>query len=479
MVFNSTEFAAFFFVFFLLYWVVFKQNNRVQNILFLIANYIFYAWAGWQFLYLLIISSAASFLLGLLIGNTKSEKHRQLIVLFACSLLIASLFVFKYADFFTATINTFLARVKFTSEMGLLNLVLPIGISFYTFRIISYLVDIKKGKINACKNWVVYFSYVSFFPSLISGPIDKAKLLIPQLEKRRVFVYSDGIDGLRQIVWGLFKKVVVADNCATLVDKVFNDYSSLSAANLLLGSFLFTIQLYADFSGYSDMAIGFSKLLGFRITKNFDFPFYALNIAEFWRKWHISLTNWLTEYVFTPLSIAFRDLGKIGTILALLINFTLIGIWHGANWTYILFGFLNGLYFIPLILKGTINKKGKQVKNNAKEWLQRIGTFLLVMFTFIIFRSNDISSAGDYLWRILSLAKSNTPGIITDRMGVYTILFCVLLLLVEWFQKDNEHALEKMGTNWPALARWTFYYSILMCIYFFSTESQTFLYFRF
>ena len=237
-----------------------------------------------------------------------------------------------------------------------------LGISFFTFRTLSYLLDIDKGKIKAEKNWVVFFAYVSFFPSILSGPIDRAKNLIPQLEKKRAFDYNQAIDGLRQILWGLFKKIVIADNCAPFVNQIFNNYQSYPSSSLLLGAFFYAIQIYADFSGYSDMAIGISRLMGFNITKNFDFPFFAQNIAEYWRKWHMSLTSWLTDYVFTPLSIAFRDYGKWGLTFAIIINFTIIGIWHGPNWTYVLFGFLHGCYFIPLILRGTMNKKNKIAK---------------------------------------------------------------------------------------------------------------------
>ena len=236
---------------------------------------------------------------------------------------------------------------------------IPLGISFFTFRTISYVLDVYNENIEATKDWLVFFNYVAFFPSILSGPIDKSKLFIPQLETNRIFDYKEASSGIRQILWGLFKKVVVADNCSFFVNEIFGNNYDYSGATLLIGAIFFSFQLYADFSGYSDMAIGVSRVLGFNISKNFDFPFFSQNIAEFWRKWHISLTSWLTEYVFTPLNFSLRKLGKTGLIISILINFTICGIWHGANWTYILFGFIHGCLFIPLILNETLNKDNK------------------------------------------------------------------------------------------------------------------------
>jgi D-alanyl-lipoteichoic acid acyltransferase DltB (MBOAT superfamily) len=320
---------------------------------------------------------------------------------------------------------------------------------------------------------------VAFFPSVVSGPIDRAKLLVPQLEKPRVFDYSLAADGMRQILWGLSKKIIVADNCSYYSSTIFDHYSVYNGTTLILGAFLYTVQLYADFSGYSDMAIGFSKLIGFRITQNFNYPYFAQNIAEYWRKWHISLTSWLTDYIFTPLSIHFRDYGKWGIIISIVITFLVSGLWHGANWTFVAWGFLHGCYFIPLILSGTMNKKKKIAKDkllpSPREALNILMTFSLVMFTFILFRSDSIRQAFEYFARIFSLRLFHIPEI-----RPYPMLGCIaVFFILEWFGRDREFALEVFGTKWPRPARWAFYYGLIICmLYFGGTETQ-FLYFKF
>jgi D-alanyl-lipoteichoic acid acyltransferase DltB (MBOAT superfamily) len=324
----------------------------------------------------------------------------------------------------------------------------------------------------------VFFSYVSFFPSLISGPIDKPKLLIPQLENKRIFNSSEAAEGLRQVLWGLFKKLVVADNCADITKNIFDNYSSLPASSLLLGALFYTFQLYADFSGYSDMALGFARLLGFNITKNFNFPFFAQNIADYWRRWHMSLTTWLTEYVFTPLSIKFRDFGKTGLALAIIINFTICGIWHGANWTYVLFGFLHGCYFIPLIIRGTMNKKSKAKATllpSFSELGNILATFGLVMFTNIIFRAETIMQAADYYKHLFSKTILSVPVLINKAPTV--IFFTFLMFIIEWLGRQKQFALSEPQFSKPV--RWIFYYCIAMVIFLFAGKEQQFIYFQF
>ncbi|PWA03848.1 MBOAT family O-acyltransferase, partial [Flavobacterium psychrotolerans] len=443
MVFNSITFFIFFTSFYLLYWFVVNKNLRLQNLLLLLGSYVFYGWADWRFLSLIIGISAFNFYLGLSIEKASNPKYRQLLVYVGLIQGIGGLAFFKYYNFFITSINDSIHSLNGTLNLQTLKIIVPLGISFFTFRTISYILDVDKGKIEATKDWVVFFNYVSFFPSVLSGPIDKAKMFIPQLEKKRVYDYNQTVDGLRQILWGLFKKVVVADNCALITNTIFDNYQTLPASSLLLGAFLYTIQIYADFSGYSDMAIGFSRLIGFNVTKNFDFPFFSQNIAEFWRKWHISLTSWLTEYVFTPLSIAFRDYDKMGLVMAILVNFTIIGIWHGANWTYVFFGFLHGCYFIPLILKGTMNKKKKIAKDRVfptfREFINMLGTFILVMFTFILFRSETIGRAFGYFSSLFSKSLFSVPILSGSKlMLVITLLFVLLMFIIEWIGRDKQ-----------------------------------------
>jgi alginate O-acetyltransferase complex protein AlgI len=486
MVFNSIPFVLFFAIFFGLYWLVFNKSLKAQNILLLAASYFFYAWTDWRLLSFLIGISALNYVLGIKIESSSNERSKRIFLYIGLIQGIGGLLFFKYYNFFVSSFNDAFASVGITLGLNTLKLIIPLGISFFTFRTISYLLDIDKGKAAASKDWIVFFNYVAFFPSILSGPIDKAKTFIPQLETKRKFEYPNAIDGLRQILWGLFKKVVIANNCSVVTNEVFEHYQTLPASSLLIAIFLYTIQIYADFSGYSDMAIGVARLLGFNITKNFDFPFFAQNIADFWRRWHISLTAWLTEYVFTPLSIFFRDYANMGLILAIVINFTLIGIWHGANWTYILFGFLHGVYYIPLILKGTMNKK-KKLENitlgNFRELFNMLKTFLLVMLTFVIFRAANITRAFDIYKHLGSKSLFQTPVLSGVSMVYFaSILAYVLFMFVmEWQSKTDEHALQTFGVKLPKLVRWLFYVLLVIIVYYFSSmvSNQAFIYLQF
>ena len=479
MVFNSVSFFGFFTLFFLLYWFMANKNLKFQNLLLLVGSYLFYGWADWRFLFLIIGVSILNYHLGIQIEKSKDSNRKKWLLYIGLFQGIGGLAYFKYYNFFIISINHAVHSLNLNLHLQTLTIIIPLGISFFTFRTISYLLDIDKGKIEASKDWVVFFNYVSFFPSILSGPIDKAKTFVPQLEKNRVYDFNQSADGFRQILWGLFKKVVIADNCAISTNSIFEDYHNLPASSLLLGAFLYTIQIYADFSGYSDMAIGISRILGFNITKNFDFPLFSQNIAEFWRKWHISLTSWLTEYVFTPLSIAFRDFGKLGLILAILINFTLIGIWHGANWTYVLFGFLHGIYFIPLIIKGTLNKKKKIAKDKLlpsfKEFVNIIGTFTLVMLTMVIFRSETIGKAFDFYLSLFSKSLFSKPSLLHKPL----LLLIFIFITIEWFGRGKQYAIEVLGSSWPKPIRYVLYYLIVILILWYSGKDQQFIYFKF
>lgn len=481
MLFNSITFFLFFSLFFCLYWFITNKNLKAQNALILIGSYFFYAWSDWRLLFFLIGVSALNYFLGIKIENTSNPKWRRFFLFIGLLQGIGGLLFFKYYNFFITSFNE-----AFSIGLSTLKIMVPLGISFFTFRTISYIIDIDKGKQKASTDWVIFFSYVAFFPSLLSGPIDKANKLIPQLEKNRNFDYNIAVDGLRQILWGLFKKVVIANNCAVITTEVFDNYQNLPASSLLIGTFLYTIQIYADFSGYSDMAIGFSNLLGIKITKNFDFPFFAQNIADFWRRWHISLTSWLTEYVFTPLCIYFRDYNNFGLTLAIVINFTLIGIWHGANWTYILFGFLHGLYYIPLILRGTINKKKKLSTTslpNIMEVFNMLKTFVLVMFTFVIFKSNSIAEAFQFYKSLFSQSLLKLP-VFAGVSVIYFIsilLYILFLFVMEWNARKKEHALENFGVWLLKPIRWSVYCALVLIVYYFSSiiSNQDFIYFQF
>ena len=482
MIFNTITFLLFFIGFFILYWMVFNKNLKLQNLLLLIASYFFYAWTDWRLLSYLVAVSILNYFLGIYIEKEKDASRKRVLLFIGIIQGVGGLIYFKYFNFFIESFNDLFHSLNINLNVQIVKIIVPIGISFFTFRLLSYLLDIDKNKIKATKDWVVFFNYVSFFPSLLSGPIDKAKLLIPQLEKERKFEYNEASDGMRQILWGLFKKVVIADNLAFITNQIFDDYEIYSGSTLLLGAFLYSIQIYADFSGYTDMAIGVARLLGFKITKNFDFPLFAQNIAEFWRKWHISLTAWLTEYVFTPLSIKFRDYDKLGLIFAIVINFIVVGIWHGPNWTYVLFGFLHGLYFIPLILKGTMNKKIKTDKTRLSptfnEFKNIIFNFILISLTFIVFRAENIQIAFKYLKNIVFYFFQKKIFLFDSRVNM-TIFIIIIFIITEWLHRNKQYGLQLNKDKIPKLGRWSIYILIIFIIIQFDGEVQEFIYFQF
>lgn len=484
MLFHSINFALFFAVFFILYWCCFNKNIKLQNFFLLIGSYIFYGWANWHFLPLLIGSSLFGYLIGLGIERAKGTKYACLLLYLGLFQGLGALIFYKYINVLIVAFLSLGSVFHVELKIHIMDeIIFPVGISFYTFKIMSYLIDCSKDKIKPARDWVVFFSYVAFFPCVMAGPIDKGVNFIPQLQQQRVFEANVANQGMRQILWGLFKKLVIANNCAILVDQIFENFQSLPASALVAGAFFYTIQIYADFSGYSDMAIGVSKLLGFRVMRNFNYPLFSHNIAEFWRNWNISLTSWLTEYVFTPLSIFFRNYGKLGLILAIIINFTLIGVWHGANWTFALFGLLHGCYFIPLILRGTFNKKKKLLQQKRIftpiEFFKILRLFVLVMLTFIMFRADTVSHAFDYYGRLFSRSLFSFPSIVGTFQASYTLVFVFAMLIVEWKNQEKEFPLLSFGLTWKKPTRFLMYYLILVVIFVFGSVGHDFIYFQF
>ena len=487
MLFTSFDFLLFFITFFFLYWFVFKHSVKAQNMLILIGSYTFMAWWDVRFLIVLIISSAVNYFLGIRIAKTEdNEKNQRIWVRLGLLYGIGTLVFFKSHGFFIDSLVTACSKINIDLHVQNINIILPLGISFYTFRGISYLLDVQNGKTTCVKDGVMFFSYLAFFPSSLSGPIDKARDFIPQLEKKRIFDKARASDGLRYIIWGLFKKVVIADNCVGISAHIFDNSQSLPGSTLVIGAFFYAIEIYADFSSYSDMAVGIAKLIGFDIINNFRLPFFSQNIAEFWQKWHISLTAWMTEYVFTPLSFIFRKHGKLGTILAIIINFVLVGLWHGVNWTFVVYGFLHGCYFIPLILSGTVNSTKIIAKDgllpSLKELTKMITTFLLVMLTFILFNSDSITAAAMYYGRIFSASLFSMPVLpegIRSIKVLLTFVFIGTMFLIEWAGRRDVYVMDTLGIKWYAPVRWTMYYVMLFLIFYFSGTEQQFIYFQF
>jgi D-alanyl-lipoteichoic acid acyltransferase DltB (MBOAT superfamily) len=440
-------------LFFCLYWYGFGKRLRLQNALLLVGSYAFYAVWDWRFLPLLAAGSLLHYFLGLGIHRATRESTRRLGVAAGVLQALGCLLFFKYSHPF-----------------------LPLGLSFYTFRMLSYLLDVKRGRIEPTRDWVVFFSYIAFFPCIIAGPIDRPGSFLPQLESERTFVLPEASDNMRRILWGLFKKIAIADNCANFTSDIFIHYTTLPGISLCIGAFLYTIEIYADFSGYSDMAVGVAGLLGFRVAKNFNFPFFAQNIAEFWRRWHITLTSWLTDYVFTPLSIFFRDLGKPGLVIAILVTFTLIGAWHGPRWTFVLFGVLHGCYFIPLLLRG---RRPTKAAATGRPHSGRVGisltgriggmaaTFLLVMAAFVLFRSETPSQALGYYRRLFTAPFLNGFSIYQKVNVAATATGIGILLAAEWIQQDKDHVLQLDLVKSPVV-RTLIYYSLIGFILLFS-----------
>ena len=481
MLFNSIEFLLFLPIVFALYWGVLGKNLRWQNAFVVLASYVFYGWWDWRFLILIAFTSFCSWGSGLLIDRNNNEGKIQRAKLLLWSNIIVNLLIlgiFKYYNFFVQSFVDLFASFGVTFHSSTLKLILPVGISFYTFQALSYSIDVYKKKIEATSDTVAFFAYVSFFPQLVAGPIERATNLLPQILKSRVFKYDEAVDGCRQILWGFFKKVLIADNCAVYVDTVFADYTSYNASTLLFGALMFTFQIYGDFSGYSDIAIGTAKLFGIRLKRNFNVPYLSRNVAEFWKRWHISLNTWFVDYLYIPLGGG-RN-GKWKKIRNTIVIFLTSGLWHGANWTYVVWGAYHALLFVPLILTGE-NKKftgvvaeGKKILS-LKEVLQIGATFILVVIGWIIFRASDINQAIEYIARIFSSSILSTPF---DPLTLLKLLvFCTLLAIIEWIQRTKEHCLD-ISIKSPVL-RFLIYFLVFFITIAGSGNPVTFIYFQF
>ena len=480
MIFNSIEFFFFLPIVFLLYWGVFQRNLRWQNAFIVIASYVFYGWWDWRFLILIAITSFCSWWSGMRIEkNLSTNVYRSRFILgtnICVNLLILGFF--KYYNFFIQSFIDLFASVGVSLHSSTLKLILPVGISFYTFQALSYSIDVYKKKIDATRDIVAFFAYVSFFPQLVAGPIERATNLLPQILKKRVFKYDEAVDGCRQILWGFFKKVLIADNCAVYVDTVFGNPGQYGASTLFFGALMFTFQIYGDFSGYSDIAIGTAKLFGIRLKRNFNVPYFSRNVAEFWKRWHISLNTWFVDYLYIPLGGG-RN-GKWKKIRNTIVIFLTSGLWHGANWTYVAWGAYHAILFVPLILTGG-NKKFSNVVAETKcfpslkEFFQMLSTFVLVLVGWIIFRSDNIHYAADYIQRLFSQSMFSIPD---DPLTLIKLLvLCLVLILAEWIQRTKEHGLD-FAIKSPIL-RFAIYFFVFFLVIAGSGNPVTFIYFQF
>jgi alginate O-acetyltransferase complex protein AlgI len=488
MQFNSINFIVFFSVVFLVYYSILDEKTKLQNWFLLLSSYFFYGFADIKMLSVIICATLIFFYLGKCMENKSNSSLCAKIGVF---LGIGLLVYFKYMNFFIESLASLLNTIGLKTNLGTFDIIMPLGISFFTFKLISYVVEINRGKIEPAQDLVAFATYVAFFPTILSGPIDRPNSFIPQLLKKRVFDYSLAVVGSKQILWGLFQKVVIADNLAIYTNEVWANISDHSGSTLLLIAVLYTFQLYTDFSGYSHMAIGVGKLLGFRVTANFNYPFFSRNIAEYWRKWHISLTSWLTDYVFMPLNVKFRNLGKVGIILAIIINMVVVGLWHGANITFVVFGFYHGLLFIPIIISGRIFRKTKTLTINKydipklSDFVKIVGTFMQVTIGLIIFRANNIGQAWVYFSKIFSKSLFSIPELQGSRMqpgesAMVYIGLIIYMLLIEWGGRDRENPIERWGHKYSRIYRMSFYSLFLFLIGMYSQTSETpFIYFQF
>jgi D-alanyl-lipoteichoic acid acyltransferase DltB (MBOAT superfamily) len=484
MLFNSLDFAIFLPIVFILYWFVTQKNLKLQNILLLVASYVFYGWWDWRFLSLIIFSSFIDYYVGVYLSKTENSRKRKLLLWTSILVNLGFLGFFKYYNFFLENfVEAFQFFGKPINPQGL-SIILPVGISFYTFQTLSYSIDVYKRKLEPTKDIVAFFSFVSFFPQLVAGPIERATNLLPQFYKKRKFEYHKAVDGMRQILWGLFKKVVIADNAATYANQIFNNYEDYNGSTLLLGAIFFAFQIYGDFSGYSDIAIGTSRLFGFNLKQNFAFPYFSRDIAEFWRRWHISLSTWFRDYLYIPLGGS-----RGGTWMKIrntFIIFLVSGFWHGANWTFVVWGFLNALYFLPLMLfnKNRVHTTDVVAQNkylpSIKEFFQIIITFFLTVIAWVFFRAENITIAVSYLSQMLSKSIISMPKIpygINAFSYLLSLMFILLFITVEWIQREKKHGLEITIKN--KLLRWLIYSFFIILIFLFGGTQQEFIYFQF
>jgi alginate O-acetyltransferase complex protein AlgI len=446
MLFNSLDFAIFLPIVFLLYWFVAQKNLKLQNVLIVFTSYVFYGWWDWRFLSLIIFSTVVDYLVGEKLRNEEKQSKRKVLLWTSIIVNLGFLGFFKYYNFFLENFVDAFSLFGMQINANSLNIILPVGISFYTFQTLSYTIDVYKKKLEPTKDFIAFSAFVCFFPQLVAGPIERATNLLPQFYKKRTFEYHKATDGMRQILWGLFKKVVIADNCAEFANQIFNNSADMNGSTLVLGAIFFTFQIYGDFSGYSDIAIGTSRLFGFDLKQNFATPYFSRDIAEFWRRWHISLSTWFRDYLYIPLGGS-----RGGTWMKVKNTFAIFlvsGFWHGANWTFIIWGALNAIYFLPLLLTNN-NRKNLGVVAEGKllpsirELFAMLTTFGLTVFAWIFFRAENLRHAFEVLNKIFSRSLFQLLNNSINEFDVFILfLLIVYFLFIEWMSRNYKYGLD-------------------------------------
>lgn len=478
MLFNSLAFAVFLPLVFGLYWAVQRRSLRLQNALVLAASYLFYGWWDWRFLGLIVVSSIVDYSVGRAMGQEgASDRQRRILLWTSVGVNLGILGFFKYFNFFIDQFAALVSTVGLDPNLPFLRVVLPVGISFYTFQTMSYTIDVYRRQMEPTRDAVAFFAYVAFFPQLVAGPIERARSLLPQFLERRRFDMDVAKDGARHMLWGLFKKVVIADNLAPIVDQIYGGWETASGATLALGTLFFAIQIYCDFSGYSDIAIGCARLFGFRLMRNFAYPYFSRDIGEFWRRWHISLSTWFRDYVYIPLGGS-RVGSRARHLTNLIVTFTVSGFWHGASWNFVVWGFLNGIYYLPLVIAGR-NKQhtgtvaDRRLLPTFKESRQMLVTFAMACLAWVFFRAETMGDALGILAGTFTRSWLDVP-----RAAILGLGYVVVVLVAEWTQRDKEHFLQ-VGhlRRWQ---RWTLYYAVVAGILLFRQEQvASFIYFQF
>ncbi len=482
MLFNSIEFAIFLPIVFFLYWFIANKSIKTRNLFLVIASYFFYGWWDWRFLSLILFSTLVDYTIGITLSNQNNSTKRKMLLWTSIFINIGLLGVFKYFNFFLDSLYDVAPGLQVVLGFNTLDIILPVGISFYTFQTLSYTIDVYNRKFKPTRDFLAFAAFVSFFPQLVAGPIERAKNLLPQFMIKHSFNYASAVNGMRQILWGLFKKIVIADNCALFANEIFNNSDSYSGSVLLFGALFFALQIYGDFSGYSDIAIGTARLFGFNLMQNFAYPYFSRDIAEFWRRWHISLSTWFRDYLYIPLGGSRGGTGM--KIRNTFIIFVVSGFWHGANWTFIIWGALNALFFLPLLLTNNNRKnldvvaKGKYLPS-LKEAFNMMVTFGLVVLAWIFFRAQNLSHAIDYLGGIFSKSLFTVPVFHDSKKALTVLILIIIFLIVEWMGREQPYAIAELNVRLKKPYRYALYYSIIIVILWAGGQEQQFIYFQF
>jgi D-alanyl-lipoteichoic acid acyltransferase DltB (MBOAT superfamily) len=481
MLFNSTTFLIFLIIVFVVFWKTSKYSLRWGNVVLLTGSYIFYGWWDWRFLILIIISSAIDFFIGNQIFKSKNHRNRKLLLITTISANLGMLFFFKYFNFFIDSFKTLLTPFAATYQWSTLNIILPVGISFYTFQTLSYTIDIYNRKTEPAQSALSFFTFVAFFPQLVAGPIERARNLIPQFEIKRGFSYSQGKSGLKLILWGLFKKMVIADQLAEIVNAVYASPENFNGWGIIIATFLFGFQIYCDFSGYSDIAIGTARLFGIELMTNFRTPYFSTSFREFWRRWHISLSTWFRDYVYIPLG-GNRG-GSIKSARNIIITFLISGLWHGASVTFLIWGGIHGVLFTAeQFISANFN-----INSKLRNLAGFVITFMAVNFAWLFFRAENWDHVEILITNILTPGTSDFNSFLSllidsqhftapGRMLLFVFPVFVLIEILMGKKEFNNLLL-----NSPKYVRWGFYYAILFSILLFGVlnSAPQFIYFQF